>query len=55
MVLHVKFDEPDGRSHDRHVPTIVRKHRLNHMSVTEALNRPQKHPNMVIYGKLLVI
>ena len=23
---------------------------MNHLRVTEALNRPQKEPNMVIYG-----
>ena len=36
------------RSNDRFG---VWKHLLNHMWVTEALNRPQKRPNMVMYGK----
>jgi len=37
---------------DRHIPTIIFfiwKHLLNHICVTEALNRPQKPPNMVLY------
>ena len=28
------------------------KHLLDHLWVTEALNRPQKHPKMMLYGKL---
>ena len=30
----------------------IRKHLLNHILVTEAINRPQKSPNMVLYGML---
>ena len=29
------------------------KHLLNHLGVTEELNRAQKHPNMVLYGIFL--
>ena len=36
---------------DRHVPTIILKHLQNHAWVTEALNRPQKRPHMVLIGK----
>ena len=42
---------PDGRWKmwvDRHIPTIVLRHIMNHIWVTEALNRPQKRSNMVL-------